>query len=84
MKGRAELQSGTVLLLVGAAGLVLVRLWGSSPEATGPGTVFATLGFASAVATIILIGVAVIGAGLLLLGTVLRLIERSRDARRDG
>lgn len=50
MKGRAELQSGAVLLLVGAAGLVLLRLWGSSPTPTGTGTVFTAHGFVSSVA----------------------------------
>jgi hypothetical protein len=81
MKGRAELQSGAVLLLVGAVGLVLLGLWGSSPTPTGAGTVFTAHGFVSAVATIMLLGVLVIGAGLLLLGGILRLVQHRREAR---
>jgi hypothetical protein len=81
MKGRAELQSGAVLFLVGAVGLALLRLWGTSPRPTGAGTVFTANGYVSAVATIVLLGVLVIGAGLLVLGGILRLVQRSRDAR---
>lgn len=78
MKGRAELQSGAVMLLVGAVGLVALRQWGSSPTPTGTGSVFTAHGFVSAVGTIVLIGVLAIGAGLLVLGGILRLIWLNR------
>jgi hypothetical protein len=81
MKGRAELQSGAVLLLAGALGLAFLRLWGSSPTPTGTGTVFTAYGFVSAVATIMLLGVVVIGAGLLVLGGILRLVQHMREVR---
>jgi hypothetical protein len=80
MRGRAELQSGVVLVLVGAVGLALLELLHISPTPSGA-DVFTGQGFISAVAAIILIGVLVIGIGLLLLGGILRLIQRRRDER---
>ena len=81
MRGRAELQSGAVLLLVSAAGLVVLRVWESGSPAAAAGTVFTGRGFSSGVIDIMLVGVFAIGVMLVVLGAVLWLIQRARDSR---
>jgi hypothetical protein len=82
MRGWAELQSGTILLLGSGLGLVALWLWNSGFAPAGPETVFTGHGFASAVVAIMLVGVFAIGLILLALGAVLRLVERIQDDRR--
>jgi len=80
MRGRPELQSGAILLLIGGAGLFALRVWGSSATPAGTNTVFTANGFVSAITGIMLGGVAVIGGLLVALGTVLWLVARAREA----
>ena len=80
MRGRPELQSGAILLLIGGAGLLALRVWGSSATPAGATTVFTANGFVSAVTGIMLGGVAVIGGLLVVLGTILWLVARAREA----
>lgn len=84
MKGAPELQGGVVMLLVGAAGLAVLWLWGGSASPAGTGTVFTSHGFVSAVAGFMFVGVFAIGAALIVLGGVLWLIQRMRDAKTRG
>ena len=81
MRGKPELQGGLVMLLVGAIGLSMLMVWGSSASPTGSGIVFTSHGYASAVTAIVLIGVLAIGSMLFLLGVILWLSERIRDPR---
>jgi small-conductance mechanosensitive channel len=69
------------MLLVAIAGLALLWLWGSSPSPSAAGVVFTAHGFVSAVAGFMFIGVFAIGVGLIVLGAVLWLVQRTRDAR---
>ena len=81
MRGRAELQSGAILLLGSAVALAVLKKLGTSPSPTGIGIVFTGQGFVTAVVAIILIGVFAIGALLLALGFILWLSQRARDTR---
>lgn len=81
MRGRSELQAGAVMVIVGAVGLGLLRVWANGFAAAAPGTAFTGHGFASAVIAIMLVGVLAIGVVLVLLGGLLWLIQRSRNAR---
>lgn len=83
MRGRAELQSGAALLLVGAVGLVALRLWTSGFAALDPTTVFTSQSFASSVIAIMLAGVLTIGVLLVLLGVGLRVAQSIQDERRS-
>ena len=83
MRGRAELQSGAVLLLVGAVGLVALRLWTSGFAALDSTTVFTSQNFASSVVAIMLAGVLTIGVLLVLLGLGLKVAQGIQDERRS-
>jgi hypothetical protein len=82
MRGSAELRGGFVMVLVAAVGLTILWLWGSSPSPSAAGVVFTSHGFVSVVAGFMLVGVFAIGASLILLGAILRLVQRVRDAAR--
>lgn len=84
MAGRAELQGGAVMLLVGVVGLAALRIWGTGATPTGTGNVFTAHGFVSAVSGFMFVGVAVIGALLIALGAVLRVVQRAREAKRES
>lgn len=81
-RGRAELQSGSILLLLSGLGLVALWLWGSGFVSADPLTVFTGNGFASAVIGIMLVGVFAIGLILLAVGAILWLRQQIRDERR--
>jgi hypothetical protein len=81
VKGTAELRGGAVMLLVSAVGLTMLWLWGSSPSPSAAGVVFTSHGFVSVVAGFMLVGAFAIGAILVVLGAILWLIQRNRDAR---
>ena len=83
MRGRAELQSGAVLLLVSVVGFAAVRLWTSGFARLDPTPVFAGQNFASSVISILLAGVLAIGVLLVLLGVALRVVQRIQDERRS-
>jgi len=76
-RGRAELRAGAVLLAVGILG-TLALVWWDRTTATPPatGTVFTTHGYAFGVITVMLVGVITLGAALLTLGALLRVIQK--------
>jgi len=84
VKGRAELQSGAILVLVSVVGLVALRLWTSGLAPLDPTTtVFTSQNFASSVIVIMLAGVLAIGVLLVLLGVALRVTQSIQDERRS-
>jgi hypothetical protein len=80
VRGRAELQAGGVLLLVGALGVVALMAWDSAAAPVTPGTVFTGRGFASAIVAIILVGVVALGLVLVVLGALVWLVQRWRGS----
>ncbi|MDR3687475.1 MAG: hypothetical protein P4L93_11020 [Coriobacteriia bacterium] len=72
------------MLLVGAVGLVALRLWTSGFAPLDPTTtVFANQNFASSVIAIMLVGVFAVGLLLVLLGVAIRVTQRILAERRS-
>lgn len=80
VRGRAELTAGSVLLLAGAIGLIVLAVWDSTAAPVAPGTVFTSHGFVSAIIAIMLVGMVGIGLILVVLGALVWLVQRWRGS----
>ena len=76
-RGKPELTAGAVLTILGVLGFLVLCVWGSPTTSPDPYTAFTTHGFATAVSAILLAGTLTVGIVLLVIGVILRLVQRA-------